>query len=348
MAAYTDNYTDRRRTRVYRPDNNDTITLKKDEVIGQTQAIAPKPKLFDGISAAQLIAGAAAAATSVALSSYIGVAGSIIGAAISSVVTVISSQLYRRFLDASARKIKDGAALAQATIRSDQTEKLSGTTVQDGDAAVTQGNFRGARLAPSKLRARAAAERAATQKKVIGFSVAAAVAAVVVCAGAIWLGTAGEGIGEKTAIIAPATVTDSTSETQTSTGHVSNRPSTATSQTQTDPTSGTATGDDATANADGTGEGTTTEQDGTSKDTSSDTSSSPETTPSTGSSATDEGTGSDAATGDSSSSNSGQSSNGNSSSSSSNSTTLSTGTSLNTTGTTVVPSGTTGAATSSN
>ena len=119
MAAYTDDYTDRRRTRIYqRP--TDRTQAGKDDLIGQTQAIAVKPRLFDGISIAQVVAGAAAAATSVALSSYIGVAGSIIGAAVSSVVTVISSQLYRRFLDASARKIKDaGEQVVSKASRSD-------------------------------------------------------------------------------------------------------------------------------------------------------------------------------------------------------------------------------------
>lgn len=196
MAAYTDDYTDRRRTRIYqRP--TDRTQAGKDDLIGQTQAISVKPRLFDGISIAQVVAGAAAAATSVALSSYIGVAGSIIGAAVSSVVTVISSQLYRRFLDASARKIKDaGEQVVSKASRSEGEAVAEGSPLPEG--------VRGARIAPSKLRARAAAQRAATQRKVVAFSAVAAVAAVALCAAAIWLGTSGQGIGEQTSVLSVA------------------------------------------------------------------------------------------------------------------------------------------------
>ncbi|MFR2950939.1 MAG: hypothetical protein ACLTKG_06245 [Collinsella intestinalis] len=47
---------------------------------------------------AQAIAASAAAATSMLLASRIGIAGSVIGAAVSSMVTVICSQLYRNAL----------------------------------------------------------------------------------------------------------------------------------------------------------------------------------------------------------------------------------------------------------
>ena len=203
MAAYSDNYTSRRRTRVYQPPQSTQVL--KHETIGQTQAIPPKKKLFDGVSVAQIIAGAAAAATSVALASYIGIAGSIIGAAVSSVVTVVSSQIYRRFLDVSARKLKDAGAIAQASMRTSQS---------DDQASPSQG-VRGARIAPANLRERAAAERSATQKKVVAFSILAAVVAVAVCAAAIWFGTSGEGIGEKTAPLIPTTQPVDTGTQQT-------------------------------------------------------------------------------------------------------------------------------------
>lgn len=202
MSDYMDDYTSRNRTRIYRRTEADTTSIPADP-IGQTQAIEPpKPKLFDGVSGAQVIAGAAAAATSVALASYIGFAGSIIGAAVSSIVTVISSQLYRRFLDESARKIKN-ANILNMTVghHSEQAEDL---TTDLGGTRV-----RGARIAPSELREKAAAERAVTQKKVIAFSVVAAAAAVVIVTAVILIGTAGQGIGEKTSPLIPqATVTD--------------------------------------------------------------------------------------------------------------------------------------------
>ncbi len=191
MSTYSDGFTDRRRTRVYQRPADTTVVTRRDDFIGQTMAIEPKKKLFEGVSFAQVVAGAAAAATSVALASYIGIAGSIIGAAISSVVTVVSSQLYRRALDASARKIKIASAKAKTTMFAEQPD-APGMTANGG---------RGARIAPSELRERAATERRTTQRKVIAFSVIAAAVAVAACAGAILLGTAGEGIGEKTQVI---------------------------------------------------------------------------------------------------------------------------------------------------
>ena len=82
--------------------------------IGSTQPIAVRRGLFDGISVAQVIAASAAAATSMLLASRIGIAGSVIGAAVSSMVTVICSQLYRNALDASAEKLKEKQMLAAA------------------------------------------------------------------------------------------------------------------------------------------------------------------------------------------------------------------------------------------
>lgn len=194
-------YTDMGRTRV--------VTRPSDDEgrpgIGYTVPIEPEGKegLFDGISVVQIIAGAAAAATSVALASKIGVAGSVIGAAVSSVVTVVSSQLYRRFLSAGARQIRRGREVLSQSASPDPAP--SGDA---GDGATrpmgAQGAGRGARVAPAKLQARAAAERAATQRKVALFSALAAVAAVVICALAILLGTAGQGLGEKAPSIFPA------------------------------------------------------------------------------------------------------------------------------------------------
>ena len=87
----TTKYTDAPRTRVMTPASLNN-GVHENHSIGQTMAIAPKKGLFDDISIPQIIAGAAAAATSVALASKIGIAGSVIGAAVSSVITVVSSQ----------------------------------------------------------------------------------------------------------------------------------------------------------------------------------------------------------------------------------------------------------------
>ena len=173
--------------------------------IGSTQPIAVRRGLFDGISVAQVIAASAAAATSMLLASRIGIAGSVIGAAVSSMVTVICSQLYRNALDASAEKLKEKQMLAAAAHGGPRQEDArghaapqtrGGTAGQDGGA--TEGRVLTARIAPTKLQARAAAERSASKRKVALASAVIALSAVAATAGVIMLGTAGEGLGAKT------------------------------------------------------------------------------------------------------------------------------------------------------
>ncbi len=197
----TTKYTDAPRTRVMTPAalNNG---VHENHSIGQTMAIAPKKGLFDDISIPQIIAGAAAAATSVALASKIGIAGSVIGAAVSSVITVVSSQVYRHFISASAEAIKgthaavDYPAGAYEPVEPDVEEHLGGAATTQEMRQVA-GRATTARVAPNSLRAKAAAERSQTQKKVIVFSIAIAIVAVIACAGAILITTAGEGLGER-------------------------------------------------------------------------------------------------------------------------------------------------------
>lgn len=198
----TTKYTDAPRTRVMTPSalNNG---VHENHSIGQTMAIAPKKGLFDDISIPQIIAGAAAAATSVALASKIGIAGSVIGAAVSSVITVVSSQVYRHFISASAKALKgthaavDYPAGAYEPVEFDAEEHLGGAATTQEMRQIA-GRATTARVAPNSLRAKAAAERSQTQKKVIIFSIAIAIVAVIACTGgAILITTAGEGLGER-------------------------------------------------------------------------------------------------------------------------------------------------------
>ena len=180
-------YTDSRRTRVYQ--------REQEQFIGQTQAIAPKEKLLEGLSIPQVIAGAAAAATSVALASHIGIAGSVIGAAVSSIVTVLSSQVYRHFLSAGAAKLKhepDRPGPSSAYVSGYGYSERAAQGYYDRQPARY-----GARIAPTKLQARAAAERAATQRKVVMFSVGTAVLAVALSVAIILALTEGKGLGER-------------------------------------------------------------------------------------------------------------------------------------------------------
>ena len=197
----TTKYTDAPRTRVMTPASLNN-GVHENHSIGQTMAIAPKKGLFDDISIPQIIAGAAAAATSVALASKIGIAGSVIGAAVSSVITVVSSQVYRHFISASAEALKgthadvDYPAGAYKPVEVDAEEHLGGAATTQEMRQVA-GRATTARVAPNSLRAKAAAERSQTQKKVIVFSIAIAIVAVIACAGAILITTAGEGLGER-------------------------------------------------------------------------------------------------------------------------------------------------------
>lgn len=166
-----------------------------DTHIGYTQPIPVRKGLFDGISVAQVIAASGAAATSMLLASRIGIAGSVIGAAVSSMVTVICSQLYRNALDASARKLK-----AKQADHACEQDALRGYVNAGGATGAGDSSATGApriRIAPTKLQARAAAERSASRRKVAIASALIALAAVAASAGIIMLTTSGQGLGTK-------------------------------------------------------------------------------------------------------------------------------------------------------
>ena len=97
----------------------------------KAEAEAPQPTgikgLFEGLSVSQVTAGALAAVTSMLLSAQIGIAGSVIGVAVGSVVSTVSSQLYKKFLAGSAEKLRGLAS-------SDNTEENAAAS-----AVVTQG-----------------------------------------------------------------------------------------------------------------------------------------------------------------------------------------------------------------
>ena len=257
----TTKYTDAPRTRVMTPAalNNG---VHENHSIGQTMAIAPKKGLFDDISIPQIIAGAAAAATSVALASKIGFAGSVIGAAVSSVITVVSSQVYRHFISASAEALKgthtavDYPAGAYEPVEFDAEEHLGGAATTQEMRQIA-GRATTARVAPNSLRAKAAAERSQTQKKVI-FSIAIAIVAVIACTGAILITTAGEGLGERPEPILSSRTTesdaDSSSQSQSQQDDPQGTPASADSSSNTpDQSQGV---DSSTANS-GTQSGTT-------------------------------------------------------------------------------------------
>lgn len=64
-------------------------------------------RFFHDISWVQILAGALAAVTAFLLSSRIGIAGSVIGVAVGSIVSAFASQLYQNVLDESSKKLHD-------------------------------------------------------------------------------------------------------------------------------------------------------------------------------------------------------------------------------------------------
>lgn len=246
-----DGFTDRQRTRVYR-----RAAPSEPASIGNTQIMQKEESLFDGITLPQVIAGAAAAATSVLLASKIGIGGSVIGAAVSSVVTVVSSQLYRKFLTAGARKLKQGKDLlgtshggagASSGNRIDNAAEVGRAYGIDSGASAANGAWH-ARVAPASLQARAMAERAATQRKVVGFSVLIAVVAVIACVATILLSTAGEGIGTRPESPFSSSTGSVESETEDE-GTTQVTPSTADGSTDADATDEPASTDDSASTA---------------------------------------------------------------------------------------------------
>ena len=104
----------------------------------KAEAEAPQPTgikgLFEGLSVSQVTAGALAAVTSMLLSAQIGIAGSVIGVAVGSVVSTVSSQLYKKFLAGSAEKLRGLAsndnAEENATVSAVATQGAAQSAIQ--------------------------------------------------------------------------------------------------------------------------------------------------------------------------------------------------------------------------
>lgn len=117
---------------------------KRADSVAKTVVISPKAEaetpnptgikgLFEGLSVSQVTAGALAAVTSMLLSAQIGIAGSVIGVAVGSVVSTVSSQLYKKFLAGSAEKLRgfassdnaEGNAAANAAAAQSATQSFA-------------------------------------------------------------------------------------------------------------------------------------------------------------------------------------------------------------------------------
>lgn len=92
---------------------------------------------FKGLSVTQLSAGALAAVTSFLLSAKIGIAGSVIGVAVGSIVSAVASQIYQNVLKASSEKLQNAVPF-HATDGADGADGLEGETAVSADDATTR------------------------------------------------------------------------------------------------------------------------------------------------------------------------------------------------------------------
>lgn len=237
---------------------------------------APKRKglggLLEGLSVPQVAAGALAAVTSMLLSSKIGIAGSVIGVAVGSVVSTVASQVYKQFLQASADKLRElnpldeagaGAVAGETRVMLEAADGSSATRVMgampasgavaaSGDLAADGGPAASATPTRSVRDLRESGEtgvlrgraehlrRQRMQRGVIAVSVVSALAAVAISAGVINLVTAGEGVGTKTEPLFTGTSTSQTDDGSTTKGKLSGK-----SQQSTQDQQGTAAQDSA-------------------------------------------------------------------------------------------------------
>lgn len=159
-------------------------------------------------SITQVVVAGLAAATSFALSSQIGIAGSAIGAVIGAVASAAASQVYRKLIDTSKEKLRsfgeagDGTAGAGAQTAPDgqapaeetalwQPASLSGRVVIDG---VSES---GTPIAPREVRyAARAREQARIRRRVAVVGAAVGVVAVLAFALVAYVATRGAGIGQ--------------------------------------------------------------------------------------------------------------------------------------------------------
>lgn len=157
--------------------------------------------LLDDLSLSQVVAGALAAVTSVALSSKIGIAGSLIGVAVASVVSTVASQLYRGMLRRGSDKLRKLASTDDAP---EQGNPYGLNDAERGErpfSAVPGAASQSApapRVAPASLREAAHLRHQQTiHRRVMVAAVISSLLAVAATAAIILAATHGEGLGQR-------------------------------------------------------------------------------------------------------------------------------------------------------
>lgn len=241
--------------------------------------------LFSDLSVPQVAAGALAAVTSMLLSNQIGIAGSVIGVAVGSVVSTVASSLYKRAIARGADRIKEKIVLPGEETQGGAQAAGAGTSgtgaaghpagAADESGTVTSD---GTRIAPEHLRERARERHDRTVQKrvtvgVLAVAVAAAIVGVWLSAGFVTLATGGQGLGEKVSIVhttrddaagadkGPDAASGDKAATDGASATGTGSPTAADGTATSDGTSGSAgsttgTGSGSDSGADGTGSGT--------------------------------------------------------------------------------------------
>lgn len=163
-----------------------------------------KGGLFDDLSVAQVAAGALAAVTSMLLSSQIGIAGSVIGVAVASVISTVSSQIYKKFFAKTGEKLKD---IAQSNSPSTQERNAAYDavplqTAQAGIPFTNEDHSRKGALAKARARR---SKRKNTQRNVLAVSIVSSLVAVALVAVLLNTVTQGQGLGTKYSIVGSTT-----------------------------------------------------------------------------------------------------------------------------------------------
>mgnify|MGYP004510917271 CR=1 FL=1 len=175
----------------------------------QDQNGSDEKGLFGDFSVSTVIASGLAAATSFALSSKIGLAGSIIGVAIGGVASAAASQIYKSLLKASAQKLSDltpdamtNAAPEEAAVAAVDAKPAADEThvyrpgSLSGRSPIQEVAASGTPIAPASVRYAAhERERRVLRRRATAIAAAFAIAAVLLFALVVNVATQGAGIG---------------------------------------------------------------------------------------------------------------------------------------------------------
>ncbi|WP_283170672.1 hypothetical protein [Curtanaerobium respiraculi] len=184
----------------------------------ETEESQKSAGIFDDLSLVQIIATAIAATTSFLLASQIGIAGSVIGAAVSAAVSTIATQMYKNILNRSATRLKErkdaGAdSLSEHESPTARRSASADTSSEDevpaalhaangGSATATPVLGKDADLSVATVRShRVQRRRKQVAAGVIATAAISGLLMVFIFAGAVTAATNGEGIGTKPAAI---------------------------------------------------------------------------------------------------------------------------------------------------